>query len=148
MSGPHFRVAEFLVSNTAKAIGDPNTPTPEHLQNLMTVTLPGFELARTILGNRPIIISSGYRNPRVNRAVGGVDNSDHALGLAGDGWVRGMSTLEACRLLAAADELRFDQLIYEKSRGVFHLGFGRRMRREVRTQAGGPGSPTRLGLHP
>lgn len=142
----YFLLEEFLRSETADALGDDNLPEPDHAFNLITITGPNFDRARIIIG-RPIIITSGYRNPRVNRAVGGVANSDHALGLAGDGRPVGITVLEACRRLQRS-ALEFDQLIYEKSRNVFHLGFGRRMRRQVLTQARGPGTPVALGLQP
>ena len=41
-----------------------------------------MEHARQVVG--PIIINSGYRNPRVNALVGGVKNSQHLLGQAAD----------------------------------------------------------------
>ena len=41
-----------------------------------------LEPARQQVG--PIIINSGYRNPRVNALVGGVRNSQHLLGQAAD----------------------------------------------------------------
>lgn len=141
---PHFSLEEFTASDTADRIGDSNTPPPAHLANLK-VTAAGFEQARTILGGRAIVITSGYRNPRVNRAVGGVPNSDHALGFAGDFRVAGLTPLQAGRILAASD-LDFDQLILESSRGILHLSFHPRMRRQVLTQAGGPGSPVQTGL--
>lgn len=36
------------------------------------------------MGHGPITITSGYRSPAVNRLVGGVPDSDHALGHACD----------------------------------------------------------------
>ena len=41
-----------------------------------------LEPARQVVG--PIIINSGFRNPRVNALVGGVLNSQHLLGQAAD----------------------------------------------------------------
>lgn len=45
---------------------------------------------RIILGNRPIIIISWYRDPRSNRIVGGVPDSRHLIGDAADIQVRGL----------------------------------------------------------
>jgi len=39
---------------------------------------------------RPLIISSGYRNPQHNRRVGGAPDSLHLRGMAADIFVRGM----------------------------------------------------------
>lgn len=145
----HFTLAEFTVSSTADRLGIANTPTAEHLENLK-LTAAGFEKVRSILGDCAIVITSGYRNPRVNAAVGGVPNSAHALGLAGDFRAAGYSALGAAQKLRdaqAAGEIEFDQLILETSRSVVHLSFDpARRRNQVLTQAGGPGSPVRNGL--
>jgi len=50
-----------------------------------------LEEVRAHLGNRPMIITSGYRDPQYNRLVGGVKNSTHTRGLAADIVVPGMS---------------------------------------------------------
>lgn len=143
---PHFTLAEFTRSDTAQRLGDANAPTPAHLANLRA-TASGFETVRDILGG-PIIITSGYRNPRVNRAVGGTPTSDHPQGWAGDFRHPRLSLLECARRLRdarAAGRIRFDQLIYEVGRCV-HVSFNPRMRGQVLTQTGGPGSPFRVGL--
>ncbi len=44
--------------------------------------------------NRPVIITSGYRNPTHNKNVGGSPRSQHLLGTAADIAVRGMSPQE------------------------------------------------------
>jgi len=142
---PHFTLDEFTVSNTAAQHGILNTPTEEHLKNLI-VTAAGFEEARSILG-RAIVITSGYRNPQVNKLVGGVANSDHAKGFAGDFHVAGYTPFAAGRILATTLDFKFDQLIYEKSRGILHLSFAPRMRRQVLTQRGGPGTPVEVGIN-
>ena len=36
-----------------------------------------LERARTAFGGKPIVITSGYRNPAINRLVGGASNSEH-----------------------------------------------------------------------
>lgn len=140
----HFTLGEFIASDTARKIGDPNQPTPAHLANLR-ITAQGFEQVRTICGDRAVILCSGYRNPAVNRAVGGVTTSDHPLGWAGDFRVVGLTPIAAGRLIRDS-ELVFDQLILETSRGVLHLSFNPRARRQVLTQKGGPGSPILPGL--
>jgi len=93
-----------------------------------------------------IEITSGYRNPQVNRAVGGVPNSAHALGLAADFHVHGFTDLEAAKRIRDS-ALKFDQLIFEKNRCV-HISIDPRMRRQVLRQPGGPGSPVHQGLEP
>ena len=93
----HFTLAEFLRSDKADELGDPNTPDERHLRALHATAL-GMEQVRRILGSNPITITSGYRNPRVNAAVGGVPTSAHALGYAADFTVKGTPTLPSLLL--------------------------------------------------
>ena len=140
----NFTLAEMIASDAAAALGDANRPTAEHLANLRTLAL-GMEQVRAILDNRPVTIGSGYRNAKVNEAVGGVANSAHSLGLAADFKIEGLTAPATARTLAAST-LVFDQLILESSRGVCHLSFAPALRREVMTQSGAPGSILRIGL--
>lgn len=140
----HFSLRELTRSDKADELGDPNTPTAEHLRTMQTVLAPGLEQVRAICGNRPIRIESGYRNPRVNKAVGGVPNSDHALGYAADIQIDGVDDLVVAKAIRDSD-LKFDQLIREIGRTV-HISFHPRMRRQVMRQPGGPGTPCFEGL--
>ena len=74
----HFKLGEFL--NLGKY--PDNKPTMQHIVNMTYGGLLLLEPARQVVG--PIIINSGYRNPRVNALVGGVKNSQHLLGQAAD----------------------------------------------------------------
>ena len=74
----HFRLGEFL--NLGKY--SDNIPTMQHVANMTYGCLMLLEPARQVVG--PIIINSGYRNPRVNALVGGVKSSQHLLGQAAD----------------------------------------------------------------
>jgi putative chitinase len=135
----HFSLEEFIISSKALSMGVKNDPTPAHLENLK-------RLAERALFSRPIEITSAYRNPQVNAAVGGVPNSAHALGHAADFHVDGLSDLEAAKRIRDSG-LKFDQLIYEKSRCV-HISFDPRLRQQVLRQPGGPGSAVYNGLEP
>jgi putative chitinase len=143
----NFSLEEFTRSDEAAKRGIVNTPTPGHLENLQNLATQ-LEAVRTLLG-RKIKITSGYRNPELNEAVGGVKNSAHAVGHAADFHVDGLSDLEAAKLIRDST-LVFDQLIYEENRCV-HISFDPRdgkPRREVKRQPGGPGTDTFLGLEP
>lgn len=139
---PNFSLEEFTLSATATGLGIDNAPTPEHLENLRALAAR-MEEVRALFG-KAIIITSGYRNPALNAAVGGVPTSDHALGFAADFHVHGLHDLEASKVIRDS-RLAFDQLIYEKNRCV-HLSFHPRMRRQVLRQPGGPGSKVHVGL--
>ena len=139
MLSPHFSLEELTRSETAKARGIRNTPEQEHLLNLV-VTAHRMEVVRAILG-RPIVPTSGYRSPTLNRAVGGVPTSDHALGWAVDfaGTIH-----EAQHLVETLDS--WDQLILERNGQIIHVSFNPRSRRQVLTQKGGPGTAIQQGL--
>lgn len=128
---PHFKMSEFTNSDTARMLRVDNTPTGVHLGNVQH-TARMMELVRSLLDDNPIIISSGYRNPVVNRAVGGVPNSSHAQGLAVDFTCPKFGAVIDVAKAIAASALPFDQLIFEQGNSQWvHLGFGPRMRREV-----------------
>jgi zinc D-Ala-D-Ala carboxypeptidase len=97
-----------------------------------------------VLFDKPIEITSGYRNPKVNKAVGGVPNSAHALGHAADFHVHGLTDLEVAKKIRDS-KLKFDQLIFEKNRCV-HFSVDPQMRRQVLRQPGGPGAKVFVGL--
>lgn len=137
---PHFSLAEFTRSATADARGITNTPTAAHLTNLKTLAA-NLEIVRGLLGNSPILITSAYRSPALNRAVGGSTTSDHANGLAVDFHCPKFGTdFEVAKALVSSG-LKFDQIIYEQESGGswVHLGFGGRMRREILSWKAGKG---------
>ena len=142
----HFSLAEFTRSETADRLGDANAPEPGHMRALTALAL-GLEHVRAVLGGKPMTITSGYRNPKINAAVGGVPNSAHALGWAADFAVHGMTALAVARDIQAS-QIVFDQLIYEKSRNIVHISFDPQLRGEVKTQKGGAGSPIVWGINP
>ena len=75
---PHFTLSEFL--NLDKY--PDNQPSVQVLFNLKYGCQYLLEPARQVVG--PILVNSGFRNPRVNALVGGVRNSQHLLGQAAD----------------------------------------------------------------
>ena len=74
----------------------------------------------------PIMITSGYRCKRVNKLVGGVDNSQHMKGKAVDFCFAGFSKKEmAAAFFEIAEKFDFDQLIYYKKKGFIHISYNR-----------------------
>lgn len=112
--GSHFWLSEFLSSSTAVRRGIDNTPSATAMANVINVLAPGMQRVRNCLGN-PVFITSGYRSPAVNTAIGGSANSQHCDGLAADfkcpqfGTPRGVTKY----IMERSGEIRFDQLIYE-----------------------------------
>ena len=75
----HFTLAEFC--NLGKY--PDNIPTVQQIANMAYGCRQLLEPARKAIGC-PIIVNSGFRNPRVNALVGGVRNSQHLRGQAAD----------------------------------------------------------------
>ena len=131
---PNFHLDEFVTSQTAARRGIDNRPTPEVIKRLRN-TAKGLEKVRAVLG-KPILISSGYRSPALNKAVGGSATSDHMTGDAADFISPGFgSPIAVCRAIVAAG-IKFDQLIEENGRWV-HISFGPRMRGQILTMRNG-----------
>ena len=80
---PNFALDELTASETAARHGIDNTPDQATIQNL-TRLANALQEVRALLGNKVIIISSGYRSPELNQKVGGSATSDHCKGLAAD----------------------------------------------------------------
>lgn len=80
----NFTLSELVHSDTANARGIDNTPTDiKIVNNLIKLAKNVLQPIRDKYG-KPIIITSGYRCLDLNKAVGGVSNSQHLLGLAAD----------------------------------------------------------------
>jgi hypothetical protein len=143
----NFSLDEFLVSDTADRLGITNTAAPDIRQRIAEVTAPFMQKVRDKVG-RSITIHSGYRNPAVNKAVGGVKNSAHTDGYGADITAAGHSAFVLAKIIAGDPCLMadVDQLILESGRGVVHVSVDVRRRGQVLTQKGGPGSPVVAGI--
>src|SRR5258708_37876333 len=108
----HFTLEELSFSEAAARFGLDNAPGRIVITNLGLVAA-ALEKIRTLLGDRPIAVHSGYRSVEVNRAVGGVLTSAHCHGLACDFVCPAFGTpLEEAPALLRS-ELEYDQLILE-----------------------------------
>lgn len=114
---PHFTLRELTASSTAQRLKLDNTPTAAHLASLQD-TAELLERVREVLGV-PVIVTSGYRSPAVNKAVGGVTSSDHASGQAADIVAPKFGApYEVAKTLSRhVDDLEIGQLIYESIGG-------------------------------
>lgn len=108
-----------------------NRPPPEVVATLRN-TAARMEAVRHLLGDEVISVSSGYRSPELNRAVGGARTSAHLTGYAVDFNCHGFGSPPAvCRAISASS-IGFDQLIEEGT--WVHLSFDPRMRRQILTR--------------
>ena len=110
----HFELSEFLVSETAARRGIANEPTPEVIENLRRLCQLVLRPLRIQLA-RPMVITSRYRSPALNRAVGGSKTSHHMQGRAADLIVPGLTPLAVCQT-AQQMKLPCVQIIHEFGR--------------------------------
>jgi zinc D-Ala-D-Ala carboxypeptidase len=122
MLSPHFSLAEFTYSETAARQGIPNQPDAAAMENLKR-TASVMEQVRTLCGSLPVTITSGYRSPQLNAAIGGSSTSAHMVGLGADFIVPGYGTpLEVCKAIEPyVSSIGIDQLIWEYGDWT-HLG--------------------------
>lgn len=106
----HFTIAELTFSQTATRRGINNTPSEAITANLRRLC-DTLEQVRALV-EKPLMISSGYRSPALNMAVGGARDSAHVKGLAADINCPGLSP-KALAVLIRESGIEFDQLIYE-----------------------------------
>lgn len=126
----HFTLEEFAFSQTAVRKGIDNSPMSQIVLAHLKGTAQRMEDVRNLL-SRPIRITSGYRTPELNRAIGGAKHSHHM-----DGWAADFicpsygKPIDIVRAIAESD-IQFDQLIQEGT--WVHISFAPTMRREVLT---------------
>ena len=106
---PSFARWEFTVSEVAARRDIPNSPSMQEWANLESLCKTCLEPARESLG--PLRISSGYRSPALNTAVGGAMDSQHMKGEAAD--VIPLVSSLATMFIWFHANVEFDQLIWE-----------------------------------
>lgn len=134
----NFTIGELIQSSTASRLGIDNNPTPiERVHLTETITLlesirAEWEeyCAEHSLGAPAIRITSGYRSPALNKAVGGVKNSAHVAGYAADLQPVNGKQAEFEKFFATVFSRMgygFDQIIIEKSKTArwVHVGYKR-----------------------
>src|SRR5215510_4112021 len=124
---PHFTLTELTYSDTANTQHIDNTPDEDAIEQLTLLANKTLEGIRSICGNHPMLISSGYRCPELNAAVGGVSDSAHLYGAAADFTIPTFGTVDdICRTLQAhLVDLEIDQLINELGGGSRWVHVGR-----------------------
>lgn len=128
----YFTMEELTKSVTALRKGIDNTPSGEVRSYLTALVANCLDPLREAWG-RPIIVTSGYRSEKLNRAVGGARNSQHLYGQAADIRTVEDTPAENRKLfdLILRLKLPFDQLIDEHGYNWIHISFGPKNRRQV-----------------
>ncbi len=112
----NFSLQELLKSQTALRKGIDNKPTdPSVITNLQVLCEKVLQPIRDHFA-RPVVINSGYRCPKLNKAIGSSSKSQHTKGEAADIEIPGLSNKELAEYIE--DNLPFDQLILEFYNGV------------------------------
>ena len=71
----NFTLEELIKSSTATKLNIDNNPTEEITSNLLELSTKILQPIRNVYG-KPIVISSGYRCTKLNKAVGGCMKGD------------------------------------------------------------------------
>tara|TARA_R100000458_G_C8271895_1_gene246684 strand:+ start:2327 stop:2782 length:456 start_codon:yes stop_codon:yes gene_type:complete len=117
----NFTLREITRSNTAKRLGIDNEPIKLHMENMQRLVSNLIQPMRDELG--PIRITSGYRSPSLNRAIGGSSKSQHCKGEALDlqFWKEGQMCNEEIYEWILKSGLDFDQMINEFDFAWIHI---------------------------
>lgn len=123
----NFKLSEFFVSSTADKNGIKNEPSLDERATIVrNINLLVDNVLDPIRDKfcAPVIITSGYRCPQVNKLVGGANNSQHMSGCAADFHVQGFTYLMMRQVfLNIYDTIEFDQLIYYRSKNIIHVSY-------------------------
>jgi hypothetical protein len=112
--------------------------------NLLAPEAPTSPAVRALLSwivgrDVPVLVTSGYRSPRLNREVGGSATSQHMLGEAVDFRAPQFGTPAQIVATIASSAIDYDQVISESTRSGaqwVHISFGPRNRRAALEKSG------------
>jgi len=116
----NFKISELINSDTAVKHNINNMPDIRSLDCMLDLIYFLLQPLRDKL-EKPVIITSGYRNFQVNKLVGGAVNSQHTKGQAVDIVVNGFTPQQLCSFIQKSG-LEYDQLINEYNQWT-HLSF-------------------------
>ena len=116
----YFTNNELIDSATAKRLGIKNEPTKAQWINLFAIRDNVLNPLREKFG-KPIRITSGYRSPELNKAVGGKPTSQHTKGEAVD--ITAVNKADNKELFELCKTLDFDQLIDESNFTWIHISY-------------------------
>lgn len=116
----YFTINELCRSSTAAIRGIDNTPNEEIKRNLTTLVDKVLDPLREAWG-KPLVISSGYRCPELNKAVGGSKTSHHMRGMAADLDTGDRTENRKLYNLVLSLNLPFTQLIDEHNFDWVHI---------------------------
>lgn len=121
----NFTLSEFTRSETAARKGIDNIPSKGDIENIERLVRKILQPMRSALG--PIRITSGYRSPELNRAIGGSLKSQHCNGEAADIQIFKGGVMNNRRLYdyIIGQNIEFDQMINEFDFSWIHISLKR-----------------------
>lgn len=124
----NFTFDELIYSPTANRLGIDNTPDKETKEKLIRLAKEILQPIRNKWGSA-IVVTSAYRCEALNKAVGGVKNSQHRLGEAADIKVGSKAQNKALfnliQKMVSNGELKVGQLIDEYGYSWVHVSLPR-----------------------
>lgn len=118
----NFSISELIHSDKANQYNINNMPDINSLDCMLDLIFYCLQPIRDKIG-KPMIITSGFRNPQINKLVGGKSNSQHLKGQAADFTIKGM-TPEQIIFRIVTSGIEYDQLINEYDKWV-HISFNK-----------------------
>ena len=120
----NFTMSELLKSDVAEKYNISNIPDKQSLDNMLTLIIECLQPIRNYI-NKPMIISSGYRSPRLNGhpIINGAQNSQHVTGQAVDFTIKGMTPKQIIEKIKASG-VQVDQCINERNIWV-HISYNK-----------------------
>jgi hypothetical protein len=117
----NFSRAEIEHSNTAKRLDIKNEMSEKHLEHMQGLIDNLIQPMRDAIG--PIRVTSGYRSPQLNRAIGGSRTSQHCKGQALDiqYWSGGKMNNKIIYDWVLESDIEFDQMINEFDYAWIHI---------------------------
>lgn len=123
----YFSYSEFFKSDAADKHQVNNIPDDMPLShvlgNINALVVNILDPLRAMIGH-PIIITSGYRNQRVNELVGSSKTSQHLSGKAADIHIQGYTPQQMDMVYRTIQMYYdFDQLIFYPTKNIIHISW-------------------------
>lgn len=122
----YFKLEELLKSDKALEAQIENLPSWTDIENLSDLAVLVLDPIREAWG-QPLIVSSGFRSPKLNVAVGGVPTSAHMEGCAVDIVLPSWSAKKMVELFSLIGSLTdngiidIDQVIFYRKKKMIHI---------------------------
>lgn len=118
----NFKMSELIYSNESIKKNINNMPDVDSMDNMLELIFNVLQPIRNAI-KKPMIITSGYRCPKLNKIVGGKANSQHLKGQAADFVIKGLEPAQIVEIIKNM-EIEYDQLINEYDSWV-HISYCR-----------------------